>query len=128
MWQLCIIWGITHIVSNVKNSPLLLPLDYKILGFLSASRPSSFSTYDCGSICEHFLIVQNNKEIRGFIDFFFFLEFENFTNIFGDKFFVILCIHEPFPRSHKKRILGRLSRFSVNWIQTNKQTNGQSIC
>ena len=49
---------------------------------------------------------------------------------FGDNIFVILSIHKPslgHLRSHKKCGPNRYSRFDVYRLQTNRQTDKQSI-
>ena len=60
------------------------------------------------------------------------MDFQNLTKfkIFGDYFFVILSIHTPslgHVRSQKLLQLNRFSRFDVYWIQTNQQTDKESI-
>ena len=74
---------------------------YIYQAFKGISRPSSFSTFNCNSICEHLLFVQYKtitKTVRGF-DNFFAWNFKIYKNLF---FFVILNIHKPSLLIHRK--------------------------
>ena len=55
-------------------------LKYGRLGFQGASRPSPFSTFNCGSLGKNFLLVKlktKEKEVRGF--YHIFCEFSKFN-------------------------------------------------